>query len=109
MPKRYSRKRVRDEALHAQWDAQPDSAFEPFGLTRDEVKAAQLELDGHIVIPGDPTYDTDRLLSNPAFNPSPAMIIFCKSESDVDVALSVARAAPVPFTVRSGGHCTAGF
>jgi FAD/FMN-containing dehydrogenase len=109
MPKGQSTKRDRDEALLREWDARPDAHFEPLGLTRDALKAAQLQLQGHIVLPGDPTYDTDRMLSNPAFSPAPSMIVFCATEADVAIALKLAQSSPMPFSVRSGGHCTAGF
>lgn len=109
MPKTHSRRRGRNAALHALWDARPDTDFEPLGLSREKLKAAQGTLVGRIVLPGDPGYDTDRLLFNPAFNPYPAMIVYCEIEGDVAIALDLARQSPLPFTVRAGGHCTAGF
>ena len=74
------------------------------------MKQAQGGLQGTIVLPGDPQYNADRVLFNPVFDPYPAMIIYCKTESDVAIALSLANLARLqggaPFTVRSGGHCT---
>jgi hypothetical protein len=60
-------------------------------------------------VPGDAAYDEDRMLVNPVFDPSPCFIVYCKTVPDVAIALTLARASGMPFTVRSGGHCTAGF
>jgi hypothetical protein len=109
MPKSDSRKRARDSALHARWDATPSEHFERIGLSRERIKAAQVGLQGHIVAPGDPTYDADRRLKNPVFDASPCLIVFCMAVTDVNIALALAGESGMPFTVRSGGHCTAGF
>src|SRR5215208_6433596 len=109
MPKSYSPKRERDGFLHDHWDAKPDEHFERLGISKESIKAAQLGLEGHIVVPGDAAYDEDRMLINPVFDPSPCFIVCCKNVSDVAIALTLARASGMPFTVRSGGHCTAGF
>ena len=109
MPKSDSRKRARDSALHARWDATPAEHFERIGLSRERIKTAQVGLQGHIVAPGDPTYDADRRLKNPVFDASPSLIVFCMAVTDVRIALALAGESGMPFTVRSGGHCTAGF
>ncbi len=105
----YSSKRNRDRALFAHWDALPDSHFKQIGIARDSVKAAQTQLQGTIVARGDPTYDDDRLVFNPVFDPYPILIVKCQVESDVAVALAMAALTDKPFAVRSSGHCTAGF
>jgi hypothetical protein len=109
MPKIQSRLRDRNVRLHAQWDAHPDSAFAAFGQTRAALKAAQTQLIGHIVTPMDQGWNDGRLLSNPVFSPQPSMIVYCAAETDVAIALGLAAGGQAPFTVRSGGHCTAGF
>jgi len=109
MPSSFTKKRARDENLLAQWDQRQEEHFARFHLTREQIKAAQLSLQGYIVLPGDPQYDQDRKLSNPVFNAFPSMIIYCVVESDVAIALQLAQHTTLPFTVRSGGHCTAGF
>jgi hypothetical protein len=103
----YSRKFRRDHALFEHWDRLDDSVFERIGRAR--LKEAQAGLQGYVVLPGDPDYDADRKLSNPVFNTYPIVIIYCVVESDVAIALKLARELILPFTVRSGGHCTAGF
>src|SRR5450830_1791349 len=109
MPSSFTRKRARDEALLSQWDKQNEEHFQRFQLTREQLKETQLQLQGYIVLPGDPDYNEDRKLSNAAFNPYPSMIIYCAVESDVAIALQMAQRSRLAFTVRSGGHCTAGF
>jgi hypothetical protein len=109
MPKSFSKIRDRNEALAAHWDTRKESDFASLGLTREDVKEAQFGLQGYIVHPGDPTYDHDRMLTNPIYNPSPSMIIYCECETDVQIALGLASKGNMPFTVRSGGHCTAGY
>lgn len=107
MLKPWTRKHRRDRALAARWDVLPDTLFEK--VSRDRLKTAQAGLQGHIVLPGDPDYDTDRKLFNPVFDAYPVAIVYCAVESDVAIALQLAQEIPLPFTVRSGGHCTAGF
>jgi FAD binding domain/Berberine and berberine like len=107
MPNQFTRKHRRDLALFAHWDGLDDRLFER--VPRAVLKQAQLQLRGHIVLPDNPDYDTDRKLSNPVFDAYPTMIIYCIVDSDVAIALELARGQKLPFTVRSGGHCTAGF
>ena len=109
MPKSFSTKRTRDESLFAHWDTRDDAVFAGLGLSREAVKEAQKQLTGYVVLPGDPSYDKDRMLVNPIFNPSPAFIVYCETEIDVRIALELAGEASMPFAVRSGGHCTAGY
>ncbi|WP_082541542.1 MULTISPECIES: FAD-dependent oxidoreductase [unclassified Rhizobacter] len=100
-------KLVRDTALFRHWEGLAASAFDPIPLP--QLKAAQAALQGHIVLPGDPDYNADRQLFNPVFNAYPVAIVYCAVESDVAIALKLAQDVVLPFTVRSGGHCTAGF
>ena len=109
MAHNYSSKRNLDKTRFADWDKRGDGDFSRFGLTRDHVKKAQTGLQGYIVMPGDPDYNKDRALFNPVFDAYPSMIVYCVVESDVAVALQLALEGTAPFTVRSGGHCTAGF
>lgn len=107
MPHIITRKHRRDQALFQHWDALDDALFEK--LPKDRLKAAQAGLQGHIVLPGSADYDADRQLFNPVFNAFPIAIVYCAVESDVAIALALAQDVILPFTVRSGGHCTAGF
>ena len=109
MAHNYSAKRNKDRIRFIDWDSRPDSDFACFGLTRAQLKAAQTQLRGYIVLPSEPAYNADRMLFNPLFDAYPSMIVYCMVESDVAIALQLAQQGSAPFTVRSGGHCTAGF
>ena len=107
MPKSHSYKRERDAKLFAHWDGKDEREFSTLRLTREYLKDVQNTLQGYIVMPGDPSYDQDRMLSNPVFDAAPSLIVYCKIENDVSIALEIAGRSNMPFTVRSGGHCTA--
>jgi FAD binding domain/Berberine and berberine like len=115
MPSQYTRKHRRDRALFAEWDAATRHGGHRLfaSLPVDRLKAAQAGLQGHIVLPGDADYNHDRQLFNPIFDAHPIAIVYCVVESDVAIALSLGRLVEqllcLPFTVRSGGHCSAGF
>lgn len=102
-----TRKHRSDQALFKAWSALPASAHK--GITRQQLVAAQQQLQGQIVLPGDPSYDADRRIYDPVFDDYPVAIIYCVNEPDVAVALALARETGLRFTIRSGGHCTAGF
>jgi FAD binding domain len=95
--------------MFARWDAMPQAAFARLGIPVERLKAFQAGLQGYIVVPGDPTYDDDRMLFNPVFDNYPRAIVYCSVVPDVAIALQMARATQQPVAVRSGGHCTAGF
>ena len=109
MPLSYSLKRRRDAEFHALCDSLPAEKFGDSGVHRAAIKALQTQLSGRIVLPGEPGYDSGRMLSNPVFNFHPMAIIYCATEADVAEALRVASMTNLPFALRSGGHCTAGF
>jgi len=108
----HSRKHTRDAALRARLTTEGDSALRAvreLGLQVDDVLALLPRFQGSIVFPDDPDYNKDRALFNPVFNSYPLMIMYCEVNSDVQLALMLARVTPQPLAVRSGGHCTAGF
>jgi hypothetical protein len=111
MSHRLTRKRQRDQAAFARWRTYPDSVFKRIGISREALEQAQSGFQGPVYFPGEPGYNSGGLLSNARFTPDPSVIFMCESESDAQIALNMAWAGPatVPFTVLSGGHCTAGF
>lgn len=100
----------REEQLE-RWSKLEDKDFEDLPLDREELVAFQSGFQGQIISPYDPGYDHYRKLSNPKFNSYPALICMCVSENDVRLALNVAWGSSPnkPLSIRSGGHCTAGF
>jgi hypothetical protein len=79
----------------------------PFGL--HSVRKLEEELQGRVVMAGDPTYNSDRQLWNPVFQYFPRVIAYCEVFNDVKLCLSFAREHGLPVTTRSGGHSTAGY
>ncbi len=67
------------------------------------------ELEGHLVLPGDPTYDLLRRPFNYRIDQHPVAIARCVSEADVVACVRFACAAGVPVTCRSGGHGAEGY
>jgi hypothetical protein len=62
------------------------------------------ELRGPLVLPGDPSYDTERRVWNGSIDRRPALIARCAGVSDVIAAVRFARMTGVRVAVRSGGH-----
>lgn len=86
------------------------SVLEGLGLDENSLETFQEQLEGRVVLPGDPDYLTDRR-GNSIYPelPYPQMIVYCEVFNDVKECLDFARARDMPFSLRSGGHCTAGF
>jgi FAD/FMN-containing dehydrogenase len=79
-------------------------------LAASGLKAATAPgFQGKLVYPGDPDYETDRQIFNPAFQGFPKLIAYCASESDIAWCLATAQHNNWPVVCRSGGHSTAGF
>ena len=93
----------------ARWKARAADKALPKGLPPEYAEELQKKIVGTVVLPGDPDYDTDRMLSNPRFSAFPQVIVYCEVDSDVAECLHVAHAVGLPVVVRSGGHSTAGF
>ncbi len=109
MPANYSSKRINDTKLFALWDAIPDKDFSAHGITREQLKTAQAGMAGQIIFKGDKGYNKARAIFNPMFDAYPGVIIKCKTEADVAMALKLGSVMPQGFCLRSGGHSTAGY
>jgi FAD/FMN-containing dehydrogenase len=68
----------------------------------------QAALPGSVLRPDDAGYDEARKIWNGMIDRRPAAIARCMGTDDVIAALSFARAAGMPVTIRSGGHNIAG-
>lgn len=87
----------------------PDDTFGAGAALRQPLIDLRQVFQGNIVLRNNPNYDQDRLLSNPVFQFYPLAILYCKTEADVRIALAFVQREQLEFSVRSGGHCTAGF
>jgi FAD/FMN-containing dehydrogenase len=66
------------------------------------------QLDGRLIGPADPEYDTARSVWNGMIDRRPAMVAACASVGDVVAALRFARQSGLSVTVRGAGHNVAG-
>ena len=73
------------------------------------IRSLASKIDGHLVTPKEPDYESARLVFNRAFDRHPALIIYCASASDVARGLEFARNRNVQIAARGGGHNRAGF
>lgn len=58
--------------------------------------------------PGDPGYDDARRVHNGLIDRRPALIARCSSSQEIAAAITDARSAGLPISVRGGGHSIAG-
>jgi len=63
---------------------------------------------GHIVMPGDPSYDEARTIFNAMIDRRPGIIAQCTSVDDVVSAVHFGRNLGLEIAVRGGGHGVAG-
>src|SRR3984957_8595756 len=82
-------------------------AIEPFDV--GAIQSLASKIDGHVVTPDEPDYESARLIFNRAFDRRPALILYCASASDVARGLEFAPHKNVRLAVRGGGHNRAGF
>jgi FAD/FMN-containing dehydrogenase len=66
------------------------------------------EIDGTVLMPGEPAYDEARHTFNGMIDKRPAIIVQCRSTADVVSAVISARSLGLPIAVRGGGHSVAG-
>jgi hypothetical protein len=72
--------------------------------------ALQATLSGRLVLPGDPTYPTAKLVYDLRFaDIAPAGIAYCASPTDVQRCIAFARRYGLPIAARSGGHSYGGY
>jgi FAD/FMN-containing dehydrogenase len=81
------------------------STFEHGQSIADELRAA---ISGDISLPSDKSYEAARRVFNAAVPHRPAVIVFCRSTTDVQAAVRVAIHHGMPLSVRGGGHHWAG-
>jgi FAD/FMN-containing dehydrogenase len=66
-------------------------------------------IQGSIVTPAHPSYDTDRQIWNARFDRRPAAIVFVAGPDDVAATLDYGMERNLPIAVRGGGHSPAGW
>lgn len=84
----------------------PSSAAEPAACDAAALWSLRQTLRGGLVVPGDPSYDSDRQVFywNPRTETRPLAIVRCAHEDDAKRAVEFARRHGLEIAVRSGGH-----
>jgi FAD/FMN-containing dehydrogenase len=73
------------------------------------VKELATGLQGDLLVPGMPDYDSSRAIWNAAIDHHPAVIVRCASTDDVARTVRFAGRQNVALSVRGGGHNSVGF
>jgi FAD/FMN-containing dehydrogenase len=77
--------------------------------TASDWDALQRGIDGDVVLPGSPDYDSLRRPAIPRFHDVlPQAVVLCRTPADVAETIRLARRTGLPTATRSGGHCFAG-
>jgi FAD/FMN-containing dehydrogenase len=66
------------------------------------------QVSGAVYRPEDGGYDAARVVHNGLIDRKPALIVRCRTTSDVVAALALARGAELEVSIRGGGHNVAG-
>ena len=66
------------------------------------------QLQGRVIVPGDPDYDQARTVFPGGIDRRPALIARVADAGDVARVISLARDSGLPLSVRSGAHSPAG-
>jgi FAD/FMN-containing dehydrogenase len=74
----------------------------------DTLSRFRSKFGGKVIVPGDQSYETARLINNRIFDYHPSVIAECAGADDVARALAFAREGNMPVAIRSGGHSVAG-
>jgi FAD/FMN-containing dehydrogenase len=65
-------------------------------------------VQGEVIVPGDPAYDTARQVWNTMIDRRPAVIVRCAGAADVPHVVAYAREHDLDLSIRGGGHNIAG-
>jgi FAD/FMN-containing dehydrogenase len=76
--------------------------------TPNSIPELRTALLGRVIAPGDPDYQSARLVVKAAVDRRPALIVRPAGSADVSLAVSLARANGLELAIRGGGHSLAG-
>lgn len=77
-------------------------------FTSSDVDELRANFFGTISLPGDPDYDSLRMVQNGLIDKRPAAILVCRGTADVVASVNFARSKGLEVSVRGGGHNVAG-
>jgi len=78
-------------------------------LPTTKLEELKRKLRGNLILPGDPNYDTARVVYNAMHDRRPGAIIQCVDSADVMAAIAAARDGHHDLAIRGGGHSVPGF
>lgn len=90
---------VHKTGLHTQ------RATSPKPLSISDLRSS---FSGEVIAPGDPEYDSARMVTSGAIDRRPAVILRVRNADEVARAIALARQTGLELAVRSGGHSSAG-
>ena len=79
------------------------------GMTDVDIKEFASGIEGEVLTPGHPEYESARFIYNAMFDRRPALIVRCKTTKDVVASVRFAKERSLLTAVRAGGHSIAGF
>jgi len=76
---------------------------------RQALQGLATRLQGDLILPGHPDFESARAVWNSTADRHPALIVRCVDANDVMAAVAFAREYSMAVSVRSGGHSFAGY
>ena len=80
----------------------------PLSAVPEVVHRLRASLDGRVIAPNEPAYDSARVVVSGAVDRRPAAIVRVRGTDDVARVIDAARTSGLELAVRSGGHSGAG-
>jgi FAD/FMN-containing dehydrogenase len=74
-----------------------------------DVRSLRDNVEGEVIVPGDPPYEEARKIWNGRIDRYPAAVVRCTSSADVAASVSFAAENGLLVAVRCGGHSTPGY
>ena len=74
-----------------------------------DVRSLRDDVDGEVIVPGDPPYEEARKIWNGRIDRHPAAVVRCTSSADVAASVSFAARHGLLLAVRCGAHSTPGY
>jgi FAD/FMN-containing dehydrogenase len=74
----------------------------------DSIEGLDEQVEGEVLVSGQPGYDEARAVWNAMIDRKPAVIVRCKHATDVVKAVTYSRDQNLPVSIRGGGHNVAG-
>ena len=81
---------------------------DPISVGLTAIEALDADVQGNVLLAGDPEYDSSRKIWNGIFDRKPSIIARCAEPGDIVSAVKFARENRLLLSVKGGGHNSAG-